>query len=65
MNVARDYLVGVFPLRFETSGQVAAALCGLVVFDLPDDELDQYRPAVAAVDADAVCRGCAEKHPTR
>jgi zinc protease len=54
MNVARDYLVGVFPLRFETSGQVAAALSGLVVFDLPDDELDQYRPAVAAVDADAV-----------
>jgi zinc protease len=54
MNVARDYLVGVFPLRFETSGQVAAALSGLVVFDLPDDELDRYRPAVAAVDADAV-----------
>jgi predicted Zn-dependent peptidase len=54
MNVARDYLVGVFPLRFETSGQVAAALSGLVVFDLPDDELDQYRPAVSAVDADAV-----------
>ena len=38
LNVARDYLVGVFPLRFETSGQVAAALSGLVVFDLPDDE---------------------------
>jgi predicted Zn-dependent peptidase len=54
MNVARDYLVGVFPLRFETSGQVAAALSGLVVFDLPDDELDRYRPAVSAVDADAV-----------
>ena len=24
LNVARDYLVGVFPLRFETSGQVVA-----------------------------------------
>ena len=54
LNVARDYLVGVFPLRFETSGQVAAALSGLVVFDLPDDELDHYRPSVAAVDSDAV-----------
>jgi zinc protease len=54
LNVARDYLVGVFPLRFETSGQVAAALTGLVIHDLPDDELDRYRPQVAAVDAAAV-----------
>lgn len=54
LNVARDYLVGVFPLRFESAAQVAAALSGLVVFDLPDDELDNYRPSVAAVDADAV-----------
>lgn len=48
---ARDYLVGVFPLRFESSAQVAAALGGLIVFDLPDDELDRYRPQVAAVSA--------------
>ncbi|MEO6349922.1 MAG: pitrilysin family protein [Candidatus Limnocylindrales bacterium] len=54
LNVARDYLVGVFPLRFEAAAQVAAALAGLVVFDLPDDELDTYRPAVAAVSADDV-----------
>jgi zinc protease len=51
LDVARDYLVGVFPLRFEGSAQVAAALAGLVVFDLPDDELDNYRPQVAAVTA--------------
>jgi zinc protease len=61
LKVARDYLVGVFPLRFETAGQVAAALSGLVVFELPDDELDRYRPAVAAVDADAVT-AAARKH---
>jgi zinc protease len=54
LDVARDYLVGVFPLRFEGSAQVAAALAGLVVFDLPDDELDSYRPAIAAVTADDV-----------
>ncbi|MEA2623713.1 MAG: zinc protease [Chloroflexota bacterium] len=54
LAMARDYLVGVFPLRFETAGQVAAALGGLVVFELPDDELDRYRPAVAAVTADDV-----------
>ncbi len=49
LNAARDYLVGVFPLRFESAGQVASALGGLIVFDLPDDELDRYRPAVGAV----------------
>jgi len=53
---ARDYLVGVFPLRFETAGQVAAAIGGLVVFDLPDDELDRYRPAITAVTAEDVLR---------
>ena len=51
LRTARDYLVGVFPLRFEGAAQVAAALSGLVVFDLPDDELDRYRPQVAAIEA--------------
>ena len=54
LRTARDYLVGVFPLRFETAGQVAAALSGLVVFDLPDDELDRYRPEVAVIKVDDV-----------
>ena len=54
LAAARDYLVGVFPLRFETSAQVAGALAGLVVHGLPDDELDRYRPTVAAVAAEAV-----------
>jgi zinc protease len=51
LDLARDYLVGVFPLRFEVPAQVAAALAGLVVNELPDDELDRYRPEVAAVSA--------------
>jgi predicted Zn-dependent peptidase len=58
---ARDYLVGVFPLRFESSAQVAAALGGLIVFDLPDDELDRYRPQVAAISA-ADIRSAAIRH---
>ncbi len=49
--VARDYLVGVFPLRFESAAQVASALGGLIVFDLPDDELDRYRPQISEVSA--------------
>jgi zinc protease len=51
LETVRDYLVGVFPLRFEASAQVAAALASLTIFELPDDELDHYRPAIAAVQA--------------
>jgi zinc protease len=54
LDNARDYLVGVFPLRFETAGQVAAAIAGLVSQGLPDDELDRYRPQIGAVSADQV-----------
>ncbi len=54
LTIARDYLVGVFPLRFETAAQVATSIGGLVVNGLPDDELDRYRPAIAAITADQV-----------
>jgi zinc protease len=54
LDAARDYLIGVFPLRFETPAAVVGALSGLVVHGLPDDELDRYRDAVAAVDASQV-----------
>ena len=54
LKAARDFLVGVFPLRFETPGPVVGALAGLVVHDLPDDELARYRPAIEGVTADAV-----------
>jgi len=51
---ARDFLVGVFPLRFETAGAVVGALSGLVVHELPIDELVGYRARIEAVDAAAV-----------
>jgi zinc protease len=54
LRAARDYLVGVFPLRFETPGPVVSAVGGLVTYGLADDELDRYRPAVEAVTADDV-----------
>jgi zinc protease len=49
LKIARDYLVGVFPLRFETPPAVVGALAGLVIHGLPWDELDRYRPAIDAV----------------
>jgi zinc protease len=61
LDAARDFLVGVFPLRFETPAAIAAALSGIVVQRLPDDELERYRPTVAAVTAEEV-RQAAERH---
>jgi CBS domain-containing protein len=54
LRAARDFLVGVFPLRFETAGAIVGALAGLAVHDLPDDELARYRPAIEAVSIEAV-----------
>ena len=56
LRAARDFLIGVFPLRFETPGPVAGSLSGLFVHDLPDDELARYRGAIEAVTADDVQR---------
>ncbi|HSW42052.1 MAG TPA: pitrilysin family protein [Patescibacteria group bacterium] len=51
LRAARDYLVGVFPLRFETPGPVVGAVAGIVTHELPDDELERYRPAIESVTA--------------
>jgi zinc protease len=54
LAAARDFLVGVFPLRFETPGPITGALSGLVIHELPDDELARYRPSIEAVGIDDV-----------
>jgi hypothetical protein len=54
LAAARDFLVGVFPLRFETPGPIVGALSGLFIHELPDDELARYRSSIEAVDAAAV-----------
>jgi zinc protease len=66
LRSARDFLVGVFPLRFETPGPVAGSLAGLFVHRLPQDELTHYRDAIEAVTADDVLRVAqAHIHPDR
>jgi zinc protease len=60
LTAARDYLIGVFPLRFETPGPVVGALAGIVIHGLPDDELARYREAIEAVTADDVLRAARE-----
>jgi zinc protease len=66
LAAARDYLVGVFPLRFETPGAVVAALTGVFVHDLPDDELARYRQEVEAVTVAAIQKAAQDHiHPDR
>lgn len=61
LHAARDYLVGVFPLRFETPPAVVGAIAGMIIHGLPMDELDRYRPAIEAVGADDVA-SVAKRH---
>jgi len=49
---ARDFVAGVFPLRLETTGQVASRLAELIVYGLPDDYYHRYRDRVRAVSVD-------------
>lgn len=52
----RDFLVGVFPLRFETTNGIAAAIEPLAVYDLPDEWWHAYRGNLEAVTPDDVRR---------
>jgi zinc protease len=63
LSDAREFLIGVFPLRFESPEQVGGAIAGLVAQELPDDELDRYRPAVAAVSASDVVAAAGHVRP--
>lgn len=55
LREARDFLIGVFPLRFETTGGIAAAIEPIAVYGLADDFWQTYRDRVEAV-------GTAEAH---
>ncbi|MGH2380271.1 MAG: M16 family metallopeptidase [Candidatus Limnocylindria bacterium] len=59
LSEVRDFLVGVFPLRFETTGGIASAIEPLAVYDHPHDWWQTYRGRLEAVgtdDAHAVAR---------
>ncbi len=47
----RNFLVGIFPLRFETTAGIAAAIEPLAVYDLPDDYWHTYRTHLESVTA--------------
>jgi predicted Zn-dependent peptidase len=65
LTLARDYLEGVFPIRYESTSAIAAALATLVVHGLPADYYDTYRRNIHDVSADAVLRAAnAHLHPS-
>lgn len=49
LSLAADYLSGVFPIRYETTFDIARALSALVVYGLPIDYFDRYRANISAV----------------
>lgn len=49
VEAARDYIAGVFPLRLETTAQIASRIAELLIYDLPDDYHSTYRDRVLNV----------------
>jgi zinc protease len=56
LSLARDYLEGVFPIRYETTAAIASALATLAIYDLNPDYYDSYRTNIHNVSEDAVLR---------
>jgi len=53
---AKAYLIGSFPLRMDTNGEVASLLLGIEQFGLGLDYPTRYRRAIEAVTADDILR---------
>lgn len=49
VELATEYLAGVFPIRYETTAAVAGALAGATMFGLPEDWFTTYRGRIRAV----------------
>jgi zinc protease len=56
LSLAKSYLDGVFPIRYETTAAVAAALANQAIFGLPDDYFDTYRDHIRRVSVESVQR---------
>jgi zinc protease len=57
---AQDYLVGIFPLAFETPEAISQAIARMVVYGLPDDYFQTYRPAMQAVTVEGASQAAAD-----
>ena len=58
---AKDYLVGIFPLAFETPEAISQAIARMVVYGLPEDYFQTYRPAMQAVTVEEASQAAAHR----
>ena len=66
LSLARDYLDGVFPIRYETTTAIASALANMVIYGLGADYYDTYRTCVRKVTVDDVLHAAKRHlHPER
>jgi zinc protease len=66
LSLARDYLDGVFPIRYETTTAIASALANLVIYGLGADYYDTYRTRVREITVDDVLQAARRHlHPDR
>src|SRR2546423_1437877 len=66
LSLARDYLDGVFPIRYETTAAIASALANLVIYGLGADYYDTYRTCVREITVDDVLNAAKRHlHPDR
>ncbi len=66
LEQVKGYLIGLFPLRFETPEAIASAISSLVIYGLPEDYYSTYRTNVEKVTLDDVKQAAAERlHPDR
>jgi zinc protease len=63
LESARNYLLGQYPLGYETSADWAAALGELALYGLPDSYIDQFGPALQCVDAQQASQVIADAFP--
>lgn len=54
VELAAEYLAGVFPIRYETTAAVAGALAAATLHALPDDWFSTYRARIRAITPDQV-----------
>jgi zinc protease len=54
LSLATSYLDGVFPIRFESTAAIAAALATLVVHGLPEDYYERYRERVRGMTVEQI-----------
>jgi zinc protease len=49
VQLATEYLAGVFPIRYETTAAVAGALAAATLYSLPEDWFSTYRARIRAI----------------